>query len=189
MIGTKYGMWYTIPSQLKRPLLWEQIHLNMYTTHSYNKWHKSSLSCPLCTQTIDNDVLRFYIHEQEDLADVYFAVLYTRTRRFGWRIFCGSIYTNKKIWLTYVLRFYIHEQEDLADVCFAVLYTRTRRFGWRIFCGSIYTNKKIWLTYVLRFYIHEQENLADVCFAVLYTRTRRFSWRMFCGSVYTNKKI
>ena len=23
-----------------KTLIWEQIHLNMYTTHSYNKWHK-----------------------------------------------------------------------------------------------------------------------------------------------------
>ena len=35
--------------------VWEQVHLNMYTTHSYNKWHKSNLCCPLCTQPIRDE--------------------------------------------------------------------------------------------------------------------------------------
>ena len=25
--------------------IWEQIHLNMYTTHSYNKWHNANMRC------------------------------------------------------------------------------------------------------------------------------------------------
>ena len=28
--------------------IWEQIHLNFYTTYNYNKWHNSLLPCPLC---------------------------------------------------------------------------------------------------------------------------------------------
>ena len=35
--------------------VWEQIHLNMYTTHSYNKWHRTTLGCPLCTQPIQDE--------------------------------------------------------------------------------------------------------------------------------------
>ena len=35
--------------------VWEQIHLNMYTTHSYNKWHKTNLCSPLCTQPIRDE--------------------------------------------------------------------------------------------------------------------------------------
>ena len=35
--------------------VWEQIHLNMYTTHSYNKWHKTAQCCPLCAQIIHDE--------------------------------------------------------------------------------------------------------------------------------------
>ena len=34
--------------------IWEQIHLNMYTTHFYNKWHNANMCCPLCTHAIVN---------------------------------------------------------------------------------------------------------------------------------------
>ena len=30
--------------------VWEQIHLNEYTTSSYNRWHQTQESCPLCLQ-------------------------------------------------------------------------------------------------------------------------------------------
>ena len=30
--------------------MWEQIHLNNYTTYSYNKWHKNTVPCPFCLQ-------------------------------------------------------------------------------------------------------------------------------------------
>ena len=32
-----------LPMEETASFLWEQIHLNMYTTHSYNKWHKTNL--------------------------------------------------------------------------------------------------------------------------------------------------
>ena len=35
--------------------VWEQIHLNMCTAHSYNKWHQTTLSCHLCTQPIQDE--------------------------------------------------------------------------------------------------------------------------------------
>ena len=47
-------MWHSVHNPLStedtKTLIWEQIHLNMYTTYSYNKWHKSSAECPLCSQ-------------------------------------------------------------------------------------------------------------------------------------------
>ena len=36
-------------------IVWEQIHLNMYTTHSYNKWHTTNLCYPLCTLPIHDE--------------------------------------------------------------------------------------------------------------------------------------
>ena len=35
--------------------IWEQIHLNMYTTHSYNKWHTANMCCPLCTHATGSE--------------------------------------------------------------------------------------------------------------------------------------
>ena len=30
--------------------IWEQIHLNFYTTYNYNKWHNTLQPCPLCNK-------------------------------------------------------------------------------------------------------------------------------------------
>ena len=35
--------------------IWDQIHLNFYTTYNYNKWHSSLQACPLCNK-IPEDV-------------------------------------------------------------------------------------------------------------------------------------
>ena len=34
--------------------IWEQIHLNFYTTYSYNKWHNTLHPCPLCNKIPDD---------------------------------------------------------------------------------------------------------------------------------------
>ena len=48
------NVWHSVHNPLStedtKSLIWEQIHLNMYTTSSYNKGHKSNEKCPLCTQ-------------------------------------------------------------------------------------------------------------------------------------------
>ena len=31
-----------------KSIIWEQTHLNYYTTYNYNKWHNSMEPCPLC---------------------------------------------------------------------------------------------------------------------------------------------
>ena len=38
-----------------RSAIWEQIHLNEYTTHSYNKWHHTAVECPLCVSIPENE--------------------------------------------------------------------------------------------------------------------------------------
>ena len=50
--------------------IWEQIHLNYYTTYSYNKWHKSSYPCPLCNKIPD---------------DVYHIILDCRFTKVMWK--------------------------------------------------------------------------------------------------------
>ena len=37
-------------SEKIKSTVWEQIHLNFYTTHNYNKWHNTLQPCPLCNK-------------------------------------------------------------------------------------------------------------------------------------------
>ena len=46
-------------SDAVRSTIWEQIHLNFYTTYNYNKWHNSLTPCPLCRQ-IPEDVFHIF---------------------------------------------------------------------------------------------------------------------------------
>ena len=39
-----------VSSADSKSAVWEQIHLNEYTTSSYNRWHHTQESCPLCLQ-------------------------------------------------------------------------------------------------------------------------------------------
>ena len=45
-------IWYTVHNFLNThkmtSLIWQQIHLNFYTTYLYNKWHQANDPCPLC---------------------------------------------------------------------------------------------------------------------------------------------
>ena len=36
-----------------KTIIWEQIHLNEYTTYSYNKWHNAQQVCPFCQRIPD----------------------------------------------------------------------------------------------------------------------------------------
>ena len=41
-------------SEMVKSTIWEQIHLNFYTTYSYNIWHKKLVPCTLCKQIPDD---------------------------------------------------------------------------------------------------------------------------------------
>ena len=43
-----------LSSNQTKTAIWEQIHLNFYTQYSYNKWHSSSGTCPLCNTLPDS---------------------------------------------------------------------------------------------------------------------------------------
>ena len=47
-----------ISTEDTKTLVWEQAHLNSYTTYSYNKWHKTQQKCPFCNRIPAN---RFHI--------------------------------------------------------------------------------------------------------------------------------
>ena len=43
-----------LSSNTTKTAIWEQIHLNYYTQHSYNKWHGVNDLCPLCDQEVES---------------------------------------------------------------------------------------------------------------------------------------
>ena len=101
--------------------VWEQIHLNMYTTYSYNKWHKTNLPCPLCTQLIDDEfhlifdcplVVSLWEEIEPLLLRIYPSPVTEQERIFG--ILVNSPAIVLRNWLTYVLRFCIYWQENSA---------------------------------------------------------------------------
>ena len=93
----------------------------MYTTHSYNKWHQTSLSCPLCTQPIHDE---FHI-----IFDCPVVVsLWTQIEPLLLKL-CPTLVTEQekifdllgtspaitlRNWLTYVMRFCIYQHATLA---------------------------------------------------------------------------
>ena len=98
-----------------------QIHLNMYTTYSYNKWHKTNLPCPLCTQNIDDEfhlildfpvVVLLWKEIEPLLLRIDPSPVTEQEKIFG--ILGNSPAIVLRNWLTYVLRFCIYRQENLA---------------------------------------------------------------------------
>ena len=57
-------VWGTIHSQFHseriKITIWEQIHLNFYTTYNYNKWHNELKPCPLCKK-IPEDIFHIIL--------------------------------------------------------------------------------------------------------------------------------
>ena len=121
--------WDKVWSSVHNPLateettsfVWEQIHLNMYTTYSYNKWHKTDLPCPLCTHIIDDEfhlifdcpvVASLWKEIEPLLLRIDPSPVTEREKIFG--ILGNSPAIVLRNWLTYVLRFCIYRQENLA---------------------------------------------------------------------------
>ena len=101
--------------------IWEQIHLNMYTTHSYNKWHTANMCCPLCTQATGNEyhlifdcpvVTSLWSQIEPLLLKIHPAPVTEQEMIFG--ILGNSPTITLRNWLTYCLRFCICQQEVLA---------------------------------------------------------------------------
>ena len=43
-----------------KSIIWEQIHINFYTTYNYNKWHNTLQPCPLCNK-IPEDIFHIIL--------------------------------------------------------------------------------------------------------------------------------
>ena len=55
--GSVHTQFFT---EVVKSTVWEQIHLNFYTTHNYNMWHGSLFPCPLCRK-IPEDVFHIVL--------------------------------------------------------------------------------------------------------------------------------
>ena len=110
-----------ISTEDTKTIIWEQIHLNSYTTYSYNKWHKSQQNCPFCTQVPAN---RFHItHEctaltslwtelEPHLKAIHPVPLSNTEKAFGLHGHSPSIILRN--WMTFLLRETIADQERIG---------------------------------------------------------------------------
>ena len=102
-------------------LIWEQIHLNMYTTHSYNKWHKSEDPCPLCNTTPLDEfhitlhcttVQNLWKEIEPHLLQIHPVPITEHEMAFGIPGKTKNI--TLRNWLTFLLRSIIAQQERIA---------------------------------------------------------------------------
>ena len=130
--------WDKIWSSVHNPLaltntcsaVWEQIHLNFYTTYNYNKWHNDSQLCPLCTtrpETIFHIILecplvtQLWLDLEPTLQLITPQPVTYQELAFGLSGHTKQIHLRN--WLTYILRevvtqfeaFAHHNQQGLAN--------------------------------------------------------------------------
>ena len=56
------NIYKNIHNQQTQSTIWEQIHLNFYTTFSYNQWHGDEDNCTLCKDIIPQDIFHIILH-------------------------------------------------------------------------------------------------------------------------------
>ena len=102
-----------------KSVIWEQLHLKMYITYSYNKWHKRDDTCPLCLQqvTFCRPVLR-RVSLWSQITPPPLLRLINPVRVTEQEMAFGILGTAPAVtlrnWLTYELRVCILQQETLA---------------------------------------------------------------------------
>ncbi len=113
----------TLSQEHVKAFIWEQLHLNYYTTYNYNKWHpqSSAQSCPFC-HTVPSDPFHLILHCPLTLA------LWHQLTPLLQRL-CPSVVTPQEMafgllgtapalllrnWLTFHLRVCIHALERQA---------------------------------------------------------------------------
>ena len=121
--------WDKVWNSLNNPLtsedtkttIWEQIHLNEYTTYSYNKWHHAEQNCPFCSQ-IPNDefhitldcpmTISLWAEIEPKLQNIHQSNVIDTEKVFG--IPGDSPNVILRNWLTFTLRQCVLEQERKA---------------------------------------------------------------------------
>lgn len=112
-------------TELAKSSIWEQLHLNFYTTYNYNKWHNSLQPCPLCRK-IPDDV--FHIITSCRFTNV----MWKRIEKLLFRIFPKPVTLHEKAfglqlhrqgdyfpvtlrnWITFLMRHLILQEERRA---------------------------------------------------------------------------
>ena len=118
-------VWQTVHNPLSseetRTIIWEQIHLNDYTTYSYNKWHSDQQKCPFCSQVPENKfhitiecpaLNTIWVELEQHLLNIHPARLTNAEKVFG--IPGHSPDIRLRNWLTFLLRQCITHQENKA---------------------------------------------------------------------------
>ena len=121
--------WDKVWSSLNNPVvtenvrtsIWEQIHLNSYSTYSYNKWHNKQENCPLCLTfpstkfhlthecTVTNNLWKDLEHH---LMQISPEPVTPQEKIFG--LLGHSPGVILRNWITFLLRHCIIEQESIA---------------------------------------------------------------------------
>ena len=110
-----------IATEDTKTVVWQQIHLNEYTTHSYNKWHNANQACPFCSTIPSSEFhITMECRELETLwvqLEPHLQKLYPNPVTDTEKIF-GIIGDEPEIilrnWLTFILRECIVLQERIA---------------------------------------------------------------------------
>ena len=118
-------IWRGIHSPLamedSKSIIWEQVHLNAYTTYTYNKWHNNNLCCPLCLQLpLDGfhliwtcpTTVSLWAAITPFLLRIHPSPVTTVEMAFG--LIGTSPAITLRNWFTYLLRDCIYRQETLA---------------------------------------------------------------------------
>ena len=104
-----------------KSIIWEQIHLNAYSTSSYNKWRKTEEICPLCLIIPESDFhLIFNCQATKELWEEINPILRQIDERevtkeeMAFGSFGNTVKTKLRNWITFLLRECISEQESVA---------------------------------------------------------------------------
>ena len=130
LIGTMWPqIWENIHNQFfteeVKSTVWDQVHLNFYTTYSYNKWHNSLEPCPLCNVIPDtihhiisgcNFTRRLWHKMENTLRRIYPKNISTFEMAFGLQPDTKKELpqTILRNWITFSLRHYIMKEERKA---------------------------------------------------------------------------
>ena len=110
-----------VSTEATKTLVWEQIHLNNYTTYSYNKWHKNTVPCPFCLQIplerhhipiSCTTVAHLWRDLERHLQVINPTPLSDCEKIFGMHGTTPDVILRN--WLTYLLRQIVAEQEGCA---------------------------------------------------------------------------
>ena len=118
-------VWQAVHQPLSREgtksVVWSQLHLNNFTTASYNRWHSSSQPCPLCTLPIEDQfhlmlTCPFTVALWRELEPLLYKIHPVRVteEEMAFGVYGHTSAIHLRNWLTYLLRECLSTQESSA---------------------------------------------------------------------------